>query len=42
MAKSARVGLTGGGWRGDLVGIYTFNNQGESGWSDVASFDYRF
>lgn len=34
--------LVGGGWRGDLVGLYTFNNQGDSGWIDVAAFDYRF
>lgn len=34
--------LVGGGWRGDIVGLYTFNNQGESGYIDVASFDYQF
>jgi Fe2+ transport system protein FeoA len=34
--------LVGGGWRGDIVGIYTFNNQNENGHIDVASFDFRF
>ena len=34
--------LVGGGWRGDIVGIYTFNNLAENGYIDVDSFDYRF
>jgi beta-xylosidase len=34
--------LVGGGWRGDIVGIYTFNNQAERGYIDVDTFDYRF
>jgi beta-xylosidase len=34
--------LVGGGWRGDIVGIYTFNNKAERGHIDVDSFDYRF
>jgi len=34
--------VVGGGWRGDLVGIYTFNNQTESGYIDVDCFDYQF
>ena len=33
--------LVGGGWRGDLVGIYTFNNLSESGSIDVDWFDYQ-
>jgi hypothetical protein len=31
-----------GGWRGDIVGIYTFNNLAENGHIDVDSFNYRF
>ena len=34
--------LVGGGWRGDIVGIYTFNNQAERGYIDVDTFEYRF
>lgn len=34
--------LVGGGWRGDIVGIYTFNNQAECGYIDVDRFEYQF
>jgi beta-xylosidase len=37
-----RVVLKWGGYRGDYVGIYTYNNTGESGAIDVDWFHYTF
>ncbi len=34
--------LVGANYRGDIVGIYTFNNLAESGHIDVDWFDYQF
>jgi hypothetical protein len=33
--------LTSAGYRGDMVGIYTFNRGVEGGYVDVDAFDYR-
>jgi beta-xylosidase len=33
--------LTSAGYRGDMVGIYTFNREAEGGYVDVDAFDYR-
>ena len=31
-----------GHYRGDRIGLYTFNNDGEAGFVDVDSFEYRY
>lgn len=33
--------LTSAGYRGDMIGLYTFNRESEGGYVDVDSFDYR-
>ncbi len=33
--------ITAAGYRGDMVGLYTFNREAEGGHVDVDSFDYR-
>ena len=33
-------GLTWGNYRGDRVGLFTFNNSGDGGFVDVDRFDY--
>jgi len=34
--------LAWGNYRGDRIGLYTFNDLGENGWADFASFHYSF
>src|SRR5207248_6947577 len=34
--------LTWGNYRGDRIGIYSFNNKGEAGYVDIDSFSYRY
>jgi hypothetical protein len=33
--------LSTAGWRGDMIGTYTFNSLGEAGYVDVDSFQYE-
>jgi hypothetical protein len=34
--------LVQGGYRGDCIGIFNYNDKGESGWIDVDWFHYTY
>jgi beta-xylosidase len=42
VAFGGRSTLTWGGYRGDRIGIFNFNIEGESGFIDVDYFNYRY